>query len=77
MGDLEKLPHQEDESNKLIGDVEALKYLDAATLEREGLGMYRHYLNGHSSSSTQVSAPSYSNSYIGNSQNYYWDFVLF
>lgn len=32
------------------GDVEALKYLD---LDREGLGMYRHYLGSNLSSNTE------------------------
>lgn len=31
-------------SNLLVGDVEALKYLDSATLDREGLGQYKKYL---------------------------------
>jgi hypothetical protein len=47
---LERLPQEADHSNKLIGDLDALRYLDLATLEREGLGIYRHYLTGASAS---------------------------
>jgi len=43
---LERLPQEADHSNKLIGDLDALRYLDLATLEREGLGIYRHYVTG-------------------------------
>jgi hypothetical protein len=43
---LESPPITPTSSNELVGDIEALRYLDLATLEREGLGMYRHYLTG-------------------------------
>ena len=52
--DLEK-PSVENYLSELTGDVEALKYLDLATLEREGLGMYIHYLTGDYNSTNQAS----------------------
>ena len=40
---------QKNASNiELEGDVEALRFLDLATLEREGLSHYRHLLNDRS-----------------------------
>ena len=41
-----KIVHDANSSahNELDGDVDALKYLDHAQLEREGLGQYRHYI---------------------------------
>jgi len=51
VNELERIPQEADHSNQLIGDIEALKYLDLATLEREGLSIYRHYLSGSPGSS--------------------------
>ncbi len=48
-------PLVNDYSNELVGDVEALKYLDLATLEREGLGKYKHYLTGDNSKNQTTS----------------------
>jgi len=53
VNELERIPQEADHSNQLIGDIEALKFLDPDTLEREGLGIYRHYLSGSYGSSFQ------------------------
>jgi hypothetical protein len=50
VNELERLPQGADHSNELVGDLDALRYLDLATLEREGLSIYRHYLSSHSAS---------------------------
>ena len=55
VNELERPPVEADLSNQLIGDVEALKQLDSARLEQEGLGMYKHYLNGSASYSSSIS----------------------
>jgi hypothetical protein len=50
----EKLAEEQKNEIQLEGDVEALKFLDLATLEREGLGMYKHYLNDSSKISSSA-----------------------
>ena len=52
----EKLAEEQQKEMQLEGDVEALKYLDQATLEREGLGMYKHYLDDNDRSKLDSSA---------------------
>jgi hypothetical protein len=57
VGELERLPQGADHSNELVGDLDALRYLDLATLEREGLSLYRHYLSGNQSSIASTNNP--------------------
>jgi len=72
VGELERPPHEPDQSNQLIGDVEAFKLLDVATLEREGLSQYRHLI-GRSSPAVVSSHFNGSSGYGvgGSSANYY------
>ena len=37
----------QDYAHELEGDIEAFKFLDVSTIEREGLSMYKHYLNNN------------------------------
>lgn len=55
VNELERPPAEADYSNDLIGDVESLKQLDAATLDREGLNIYKRYLDGSPSYSSSIS----------------------
>lgn len=54
---------QTSNSHELEGDIEAFKYLDISTIEREGLQMYRHYLNGNRESNYTASVLNSSNEY--------------